>query len=80
MSLTNILFFEFLSVTSYEKAINLFVASADHHYGPITTIRREGRIIKHIPWSAFEFTERDWERVKEAAEILAVRERYLPFL
>ena len=63
-----------------EKAINLFVSSADHRYGPITTIQCGGQIIKHIPWSAFEFSEKDWGRVKEAAEILAVREHCLPFL
>jgi hypothetical protein len=57
-----------------EQAINLFVASADHRYGPITTIRRDGRVVKHIPWSAFEFGDRDWDRVKEASEILIVCE------
>jgi hypothetical protein len=67
-------------LTSNKKAINLFVSSADHRYGPITTIRREGRILKHIPWSAFAFSEGDWERVKQAAEILDVRERPFPFL
>jgi hypothetical protein len=65
---------------SNEKAINLFVSSADHRYGPITTIRREGRIVKHVSWSAFKFSERDWERVKEAAEILVVCEHYLSFI
>ena len=54
------------------QPINLFVASADHRYGPITTIRRGGQVAKHIPWSAFTLTEQDWERVMEAAEILAV--------
>jgi len=68
------------STENSEQAINLFVSSADHRYGPITTIRREGRIVKHIPWSAFAFSEGDWERVKEAAEILDVRERPHPFL
>jgi len=60
------------------KAINLFVSSADHRYGPITTIQREGQIVKNIPWSAFVFSERDWERVEEAAEILEVRECSIP--
>jgi len=73
-------FFDFSLLTSGEKAINLFVSSADHRYGPITTIRCEGRIVKHIPWSAFALSEGDWERVKEAGEILDVRERYHPFL
>jgi len=63
-----------------EKAINLFISSADHCYGPITTIQREGRILKHIPWSAFALSEGDWERVKEAREILDVRECYHPIL
>jgi hypothetical protein len=63
-----------------EKAIDLFVSSADHRYGPITTIRREGRIVKRIPWSAFALSVSDWERVKEASELLAVREHHLSFL
>jgi hypothetical protein len=38
------------------------------------TIQHEGQVIKHILWSAFAFSKRDWERVKEAAEILDVHE------
>jgi len=73
-------FFDFSLLTSGEKAINLFISSADHRYGPITTIRYKGQIVKHIPWSAFTLSEGDWERVKEVGEILDVRERYHPFL
>ena len=73
-------FFDFSLVTSGEKAINLFVSSADHRYGPITTIQSEGQIVKHIPWSAFALSKGDWERVKEAGEILDVHERYHSFL
>jgi len=73
-------FFDFSLLTSGEKAINIFVSSADHQYGPITTIRCEGRIIKHILWSAFTLSEGDWERVKEAGQILDMHEHYHPFL
>jgi len=54
------------------QPINLFIATADHRYGPITTIRRDGRVVKHIPWTAFTLLGEDWARVKEVAEILAV--------
>jgi len=55
------------------QAINLFVSSADEVYGPITTIHREGRTIKHIPWAAFKLSEGDWQRVLLARNILEVR-------
>jgi hypothetical protein len=61
-------------ITINAQPINLFVATADQRYGPITTIRREGRVVKHIPWSAFYFSETDWERVLEASHILTVSE------
>jgi hypothetical protein len=62
------------SITTVSQPINLFVATADQRYGPITTIRRDGQVIKHIPWSVFRFSETDWERVLEASHILAVSE------
>lgn len=55
------------------KAINMFISTADDIYGPMTTIRREGRIEKHIRWEAFKLSEADWARVKEARDILQVR-------
>ena len=54
------------------KAINLFIQMADLLYGPITTIRQNGRISKKIPWSAFTLMDRDWERVKDLRDILKV--------
>ena len=39
---------------------DLFTSSADQLYGPITTVRREGRVSKTIPWSAFKLTSQDW--------------------
>ncbi|KAN0111926.1 hypothetical protein V8E52_008016 [Russula decolorans] len=47
------------------------LTTADQWYGPITTIRREGRVVKHILWSAFHFSKTYWERVSEASHILA---------
>ena len=54
------------------QPITLFLKIADALYGPITTIRRNGRIVKKIPWSAFIFINNDWERVKNASDILKV--------
>ena len=55
------------------QAIDLFVTSADQLYGPITTVRSNGNILKRIPWSAFKLSSRDWSRVVDARDILAVR-------
>lgn len=41
-------------------------------YGPITTLRRDNRVVKHIPWSAFKMTDADWNRVIDARDILGV--------
>ena len=41
-------------------------------YGPITTLRRNNRVEKHIPWAAFKMVEEDWTRVTDARDILAV--------
>jgi len=46
--------------------------SADGRFGPITTIRREGEPTINIPWTAFTFSEADWQRVVDARDILAV--------
>ena len=52
--------------------MGVFVTSADQMYGPITTIRRENRLVKHIPWTAFKMTDLDWVRVVDARDILGV--------
>jgi hypothetical protein len=41
-------------------------------YGPITTVRRENRVVKNIPWSAFKMVETDWTQVVDARDILGV--------
>ncbi len=51
----------------------VFVTSADQMYGPITTLRRDNRLVKHIPWTAFKMTDLDWIRVVDARDILGVR-------
>lgn len=53
--------------------MGLFVTSADQMYGPITTLRRDNRLVKHIPWTAFKMTDLDWARVVDARDILGVR-------
>jgi hypothetical protein len=42
-------------------------------YRPITTLRRDDRLVKHIPWTAFKMTDLDWVRVVDARDILGVR-------
>ena len=54
------------------QPINLFISSADQLYGPITTLRRDGRLTKNIPWVAFALNELDWARVLDAKMILAM--------
>ena len=53
------------------QVINLFLQMADSLYGPITSIRQNGEITK-IPWTAFTLIDSDWERVKDARDILKV--------
>jgi hypothetical protein len=57
---------------SISQPINLFISSADQLYGPITVLRRDGRVVKNIPWSAFALSDVDWARVMDAKMILAV--------
>ncbi|KAH9072763.1 hypothetical protein EDB83DRAFT_2219895, partial [Lactarius deliciosus] len=47
-----------------------FLKSADALYGPIMTVCHNGRIVKRIPWSAFQLTDADWGRVKDTRDIL----------
>ncbi|KZS87028.1 hypothetical protein SISNIDRAFT_420140, partial [Sistotremastrum niveocremeum HHB9708] len=51
-----------------------FCATADARFGPITTLRRDGKV-KHIPWKAFKLTDADWERVGQLVEILKDAQR-----
>jgi hypothetical protein len=55
-----------------QQAIKIFVATANAIYGPITTIRRDGRVSKHIPWTAFQAEKQDWKCVADTKKILAV--------
>ena len=56
----------------YLKPIGLFLSSADEIFGPITTLRRENRVVKHLPWSAFKLADSDWQRVVDVRDILKV--------
>ncbi|KAG2038722.1 hypothetical protein BDR03DRAFT_861397 [Suillus americanus] len=49
----------------------MFIGMADALFGPITTIHRQGRIIKYIPWTAFKFTMADWEHINDTRTIIA---------
>jgi hypothetical protein len=54
------------------KPIGLFLSAADELYGPITTLRQENRVVKHVPWSAFKLADNDWRRVVDVRDILKV--------
>ena len=47
-------------------------------YGPITTLRRNNRLVKHLPWSAFKLADEDWARVVDARDILGVSSFFIP--
>ncbi|KAF9220021.1 hypothetical protein BS17DRAFT_759993 [Gyrodon lividus] len=51
--------------------INLFINSADELYGLITTIRQNGSVVKHIPWTAFSFKPSDWDRVNDTRTVIS---------
>ncbi len=48
------------------------MATADMKFGPITAIHECGKVAKKIPWSAFQLSSADWQRVKLCADILSV--------
>jgi len=56
----------------YIQAITLFVSCADHIFGLITTICKEGCVVKDIPWSVFMLLDDEWCCVAIAWDILAV--------
>jgi hypothetical protein len=62
------------------KPIGLFLLSADKIFGPITTLRRDNHVVKHVPWSAFKLTDSDWQRVADVRDILKVCEVFFLYL
>lgn len=66
---------------TFSQTINVFISTADLKFGPITIICRPGQPTKKIPWTAFQLSNADWERVRLCADILAVRMHTLsPYL
>ena len=59
-------------IDNTSQAVNLFISSADQLYGPITTLRWDSQPIKHIPWTAFNLSDLDWEWVLDMKMILAM--------
>ena len=59
--------------------MGVFVTSADEMYSPITMLRANNHLIKHIPWSAFKLSDRDWHRVVDTCDILGVGFPYSQF-
>ncbi|KAI0715453.1 hypothetical protein C8T65DRAFT_573172, partial [Cerioporus squamosus] len=53
-----------------------FIATADIKFGPITQLRKNGKVVKKIPWSAFQLSDADWKRVKLCSDILADVHKY----
>ncbi|KAH9913426.1 hypothetical protein B0H21DRAFT_655766, partial [Amylocystis lapponica] len=53
-----------------------FIATADHQFGPINTIKKGSKIVQKIPWTAFKFNNGDWLRVDLCVDILADANRY----
>lgn len=51
----------------------MFLLTADAKFGPITTLRKNGKVVKHIPWTAFRLDESDWARLPIIIDILRVR-------
>ena len=49
------------------------MTAADDLFGPITTIRANGKVVKKIPWSAFRLSDSDWVRIEDVRLILQVR-------
>ncbi|RPD73175.1 hypothetical protein L226DRAFT_438021, partial [Lentinus tigrinus ALCF2SS1-7] len=54
-----------------------FIDNADRRFGPITTVRKNGKIEKKIPWTAFRLNKSDWDRVKLCADLLEDATRYI---
>ncbi|KIK91630.1 hypothetical protein PAXRUDRAFT_149071, partial [Paxillus rubicundulus Ve08.2h10] len=52
--------------------IKLFINSADELFGLITTIRQNGRVANHLPWTAFIFKPANWECVNDTHAIISV--------
>ncbi len=50
----------------------MFLNIVDHQFSPITTLHKNGKIVKKIPWSAFRLSNADWQRVKLCTELLDV--------
>ena len=61
------------------QPINLFIEVADHCFGTVTTIRRNGKVEKKIRWDAFRLFPADWQRVEEVRDILDVCFCFLRF-
>lgn len=61
-----------LSLIDIWQPLKLFLSSADELFGPITTLRKNGRIVKKIPWSTFILNDEDWERIDLLIDILFV--------
>lgn len=72
-----ILLISYLSPPHIFQPINLFIAKADVIYGPITTLRKDGKLVKHIPWSAFQIDDAGWEHIADCRAILQVRSLFI---
>ncbi|KAG6823774.1 hypothetical protein H0H87_000339, partial [Tephrocybe sp. NHM501043] len=53
------------------QPLGLFLNGTDELFGPITTLRKKGRIVKHIKWATFKLIDEDWACVGNTRDILA---------
>jgi hypothetical protein len=49
----------------------MFISTADELFGPITTILRPSRSVKHILWMVFTFGSHDWERINDTHVVIS---------
>ena len=57
----------------------LFINCADELFRPITTIQKEGCMVKEISWTAFGLSASDWHHIADARDILVVSFIFISF-
>ena len=58
-----------------------FINCANTLFDPITTVRKDGHIVKDIPWTAFTFSADAWRRIalaQMAVDILPCQASSVP--
>ncbi|KAG6814853.1 hypothetical protein H0H87_007008, partial [Tephrocybe sp. NHM501043] len=58
------------TTAAWIEPLALFLNGADELFGPITTLRKKGQIVKHIEWATFKLVDEDWACVGNTRDIL----------